>query len=126
MHSDKKQLEILLMEYFRESYADFPKGFVAPSESPDFIVSFKNHNLLGIELTRLYPGNATIPTAEQIALNAFRERIIELGKAIFEEHLPHKLFVKFLFSEKHNIEEDREMVLSVQLASIIREKVKRT
>ncbi len=102
----------------------FPKELLLTSESPDFIVSFKNHHLLGIELTRLYPGNAIVPTTEQIALNATRERIIELGKTIFEENLPHRLFVKFLFSEKYNIEEDREMVISVQLASIIRGKVK--
>ena len=124
MYPDKKQLEIVLLEYFRESYADFPKGIITPSESPDFVVSFKNHHLLGIELTRLYPGNATAPTTEQLTLDASRERILELGKSIFEAHLPNRLFVKFLFSDKHLIEEDREMVLSVQLASIIREKVK--
>ena len=124
MHSDKKQLEILLLEYFRESYSDFPKGILAPSESPDFIVSFKNHHLLGIELTRLNPGNAVSQTPEQIVETALREKIIELGQGIFEKHLPHRLFVKFLFSEKKKIEADCEMILAVQLSSIIREKVK--
>ncbi len=124
MYPDKKQLEILLLEYFRKSYTDFPRGIVITSESPDFIVSFKNHHLLGIELTRLNPGNAAQQTQQEIAATASQERIIELARNIFEEHLPHRLFVKFLFSEKAIIDTNREMLLSVQLSSIIREKVK--
>ena len=69
MQHDKKQLEILLMQYFRESYSNFPKGLVTPFESPDFIVSFKNHHLLGIELTRLFPGNAIPPDEREIKKN---------------------------------------------------------
>lgn len=124
MHPDKKQLEIVLLEYFRESYSDFPRGAIVPSESPDFIVSLKNHHLLGIELTRLNPGNAVIQSPAQIAAIASRERIIELAREIFEKHLSHRLFVKLLFAEKTNINVDREMVIAVQLSSIIREKVK--
>lgn len=124
MHPDKKQLEILLMEYFRESYTDFPKGIVTTSESPDFIVSFKNRHLLGIELTRLNPGYAVPQTSQEIAATTSRERIIELARELFEKHLHHCLFVKFLFSEKVIIDADREMILAVQLSSIIREKVK--
>ena len=124
MHQNKKQLEILLMNYFRESYIDFPKGIVAPSESPDFIVSFKNHHLLGIELTRLNPWNLATQTPEQIAETVSRGNIIELTREIFENHLPHQLFIKFLFSDKIKIGDSREMMLAVKLASIMREKVK--
>ena len=41
MQADKKQIEILLIDYFREYYEEFPKGKVVPSESPDFIVKMK-------------------------------------------------------------------------------------
>ena len=124
MHQDKKQLEILLLRYFRESYSDFPKGIVAPTESPDFIVSFKNHHLLGIELTRLNPGSVATQTPEQIAENLSRESLIDSTRMIFEKHLPHRLFVKFLFSDKIKIDRSREMILSIELASIIREKLR--
>ena len=124
MHQDKKQLEVLLLEYFRESYFDFPKGIVAPSESPDFIVSFKNHHLLGIELTRLNPWNLATQTPEQVAETVSRVNIIELTREIFEKNLPHRLFVKFLFSDKIKIYESREMISAIKFSSIIRERVK--
>ncbi|MBN2636876.1 MAG: hypothetical protein JXR61_11450 [Prolixibacteraceae bacterium] len=123
MHQDKKQLEVLLLEYFRKCFSDFPKGKVMASESPDFIVSFKNRQMLGIELTRLNPGNTISPSPEQIVEIISRESLIELARTIFEEHLPHKLFVKFLFSEKNKIEETRELMLAIKLVSLVREKV---
>ena len=48
----KKQLEVLLIHYFRECYPDFPKGKIIHSESPDFIVSVEKRNKTGIELTK--------------------------------------------------------------------------
>ena len=124
MNQVKKQLEILLLEHFRKSYAEFPKGIITPTESPDFIVSFRNHHLLGIEMTRLNPGNLALQTPEQIAETVSRENFIELTREIFEKHLPHKLFVKFLFSKKVKVGESREMMTAVKISSIIREKVK--
>lgn len=123
MHHDKKQLEILLLKYFRESYSDFPKGIVTPSESPDFIVSFKNHQLLGIELTRLNPGNLALRTPDKITQINIRERIIDLACEIFENHFPHRLFVKFLFSDK-TLEQSCEMILAVKISAVIQNKVK--
>ncbi|MDX9908322.1 MAG: hypothetical protein RBS23_02590, partial [Mariniphaga sp.] len=61
MQPDKKQLEVLLIQYFKDCYPDFPKGKIIPSESPDFILTLKSKNSLGIELTRLNPLNAREP-----------------------------------------------------------------
>ena len=37
MERVKKDKEKLVLQYFREKYADFPKGRLMKSESPDFI-----------------------------------------------------------------------------------------
>ncbi len=50
---DQKSEERLIMEYFRESFSDFPKGKLIQSESPDFILKPGPKKSIGIELTRL-------------------------------------------------------------------------
>lgn len=124
MPYDKKQLEILLMQYFRESYHDFPKGLLIPSESPDFIVTFKSRHQLGIELTRLFPGNAFEKGDAEIRKNEERERLIESVRELYESDTDMKLFVKFLFSEKTEIRPENELMAIVQVANIIRGAVK--
>jgi hypothetical protein len=123
MQPEKKQLEILLMHYFRECYPAFPKGRLVPSESPDFILTLKSRNNLGIELTRLNPLNAKEPDDAELLKNKSQERVIESAKTLFEGTSSLKLFVKFLFSEHKNIAEERELSVSVQLANIIRKTV---
>lgn len=46
--------ELLIMEQFRVEYADFPKGKLQKSESPDFILKVTTKNSIGIELTKLH------------------------------------------------------------------------
>lgn len=46
--------EMLIMEYFRNEYDEFPKGKLQKSESPDFILSVSPKNAIGIELTKLH------------------------------------------------------------------------
>lgn len=123
MQHDKKQLEILLIQYFRESYADFPKGILKPSESPDFIVQMKNRHDLGIELTRLNPANAEPPDDKDFYKIEARERLIERTKELFEQTSRLKLFVKFLFSENQKINSEQEIIRAVQLVNEIRKAV---
>jgi hypothetical protein len=123
MQPDKKQLEVLLMNYFRECYPGFPKGKLNPSESPDFILTLKSRNNLGVELTRLNPVNAKEPDEAELSKNKFRDKIIESAKELFEGTSSLKLFVKFLFSENEGIAEKREMSVSVQLANMVRQAV---
>lgn len=124
MQADKKQVEVLLIEYFRERYAEFPKGKVVPWESPDFIVKMKNAHLLGIELTRLNPANALPVSVEAQTEIEFREQLILKTKEYFEHSSQLKLFVKFLFSEKNKIAPERELALAVRMALLIKEQVK--
>lgn len=123
MQPEKKQLEILLMHYFRACYPAFPKGKLVPSESPDFVLTLKSRNNLGIELTRLNPLNAKDPDDAELLKNKSQERIIESAKTLFEGTSSLKLFVKFLFSENEKIAEERELTVSVQLANIVRQVV---
>lgn len=46
--------EMLIMEQFKNSYAEFPKGKLVKSESPDFIVMKTIKTSIGIELTKLH------------------------------------------------------------------------
>lgn len=124
MQHDKKQLEILLIQYFRKSYVDFPKGILKPSESPDFIVQMKNRHDLGIELTRLNPANAEpLDDKGSYEIEA-RERLIERTRELFEQTSQLKLFVKFLFSENQKINSEQEIMRTVQLVNEIRKTVK--
>lgn len=50
---NQKEEEKLVMQYFREFYAEFPKGKLSQSESPDFVLKPAPKKSIGIELTRL-------------------------------------------------------------------------
>jgi len=116
----KKQLEILLIQYFRECYSDFPRGKVVPSESPDFIVTLKSKNSLGIELTRLNPHNPKDPDQSEISQIHTCDKIIETALSLYEQSSGLKLFVKFLFSEKHPVPPEKEISTAAGIANIIR------
>lgn len=123
MQPDKKQLEILLVNYFRVCYEDFPKGQLIPSESPDFIIKMKNRHEIGIELTRLNPASKIIPDEYQVAQIQVKEKIIGLSQDLFEKSSSLKLFVKFLFSDTKEISEERQMSVAVQAVNLIRKAV---
>ena len=124
MQPEKKQLEILIMQYFKESYEDFPKGIVAPFESPDFLLKMKSKNVLGIELTRLNPGNASEPDESNLQEIIFQENLIQSTLELFQRGSGLKLFLKFLFSEEKKITPEKEMSVAVQMANIIRKIVR--
>lgn len=123
MQPEKKQLEILLVHYFRACFDDFPKGKLSPSESPDFVIKMKNRREIGIELTRLNPASRIIPDGNQLAQIQIREQIIGLSQDLFEKTSPLKLFVKFLFSDSKQIPDERQMSAAVQVVNLIRKAV---
>ena len=123
MQPEKKQLELLIMRYFREYYDEFPKGILRPSESPDFTINMKNHHVLGIELTRLNPGNAEVLNDSQQKVMQLREQFIGFAKDFFEQKSPLKIFVKFLFSEKNVISPERKLSVAVQTVTLIQNTV---
>ncbi|MBT3386222.1 MAG: hypothetical protein HN778_20815 [Prolixibacteraceae bacterium] len=123
MQPEKKQLEILIMRYFQESFADFPVGLVVPSESPDFLLKLKSKNMLGIELTRLNPGNASEPTNTYLQEINFQEDLIQTMLDIFVKKSGLKLFVKFLFSDKKKIAPEKKLMVAVHTVNILRKTV---
>lgn len=98
----KKQVEVLLMEYFRQTYPEFPKGRLVPSESPDFILRLKNRTSMGIEITRLYPSDQKfiiLPPEDAFIEMKFIDQVKEQISAYYNQ----PIFVKFLFHTGHNI-----------------------
>lgn len=120
MQADKKQLEVLLVEYFRNCFPGFPKGSLSASESPDFIVTLKNRHQLGIELTRLHPANHIYNDNSFSEENLFYDRLIDNVRGLVEKDIPHRMFVKFLFEKNGAAEEKLEIITAVQLAAAIR------
>jgi len=124
MQEVKKQLEVLLVNFFRECYGDFPKGNIVATESPDFVVKMKGAKTVGIELTRLNPGSALPDTAVKKEEIEFRDSLIEEMQELFESGSDMKLFVKFLFSENTTITPERELAVKARTVSLIRESIK--
>lgn len=118
MHYDKKQLEILIMEYFRQTSTGFPKAKVTPDESPDFIIHLNNRNKIGIELTRLHPTGNTSSNGINDIQTVINEDIVAMACDLFSRNSPLKLFVKVLFSAKTPIIEERKIAVAV-LCSIL-------
>ena len=115
MQDEKKQLEVLLINYFRECYDAFPKGRIVPAESPDFMIKAPSKRRLGIELTRLHSA---------VSPDEIKNGILKLSQELYERSDHHKLLVKVLFSDKHPINAESELALSARLANNIRNAVK--
>ncbi len=120
MQVDKKQLEFLLVHYFRESFSDFPKGELTASESPDFIITLRNRHQLGIELTRLHSANHVYPDTAFQNENLLYDRLVAKVQELVEKDLPHRMFVKFLFSGNHDLQTESELITAVHMANAIR------
>ncbi len=123
MQPEKKQLEVLMMHYFRECHPEFPKGQLIASESPDFILKLKTKQRIGIEITRLNPLNSRVPDMSLLEQQKIQDRIIESARLLFLQSSSLKLFVKFLFADAIPLEEEREISVTVSLADAIRKTV---
>ncbi|MBN2173567.1 MAG: hypothetical protein JW731_05515 [Bacteroidales bacterium] len=79
---NQKDEELVVMEYFRKNYPEFPAGRLIPSESPDFILKINSKKSIGIELTRLDNMAKTLPEKIQSTLNNKNDklRIYQNGK----------------------------------------------
>jgi hypothetical protein len=115
----KKQIEVLLMEYFRNAYPDFPKGKLIPSESPDFILGLKNRTSVGIEITRLYPSDQKNVLPPPID-SSIEMQFINKVKELVEGYNAQPLFVKFLFIKGHSINDSHILSAAIMTSVAIR------
>lgn len=116
---EKKHIEVLLMEYFRNAYPEFPKGKLMTCESPDFILSLSTRSSVGIEITRLYPadqGKVILPPGDSSAEMVFINKVREL----VEPYEQKPLFVKFLFSRRQQPDDSRMLSGAIMTAISIR------
>jgi hypothetical protein len=88
--------EIMILELFRKSYAEFPKGKLVKSESPDFILKINPRKSIGIEITRLHDGS--------LSKNNPGFPVAELTKKNIETTISHKE-EKLTLYQKKNISE---------------------
>jgi hypothetical protein len=51
---DKKEHESKVLQIFKDSVTDFPKGKIVRYESPDFLIRLNRKKVIGIELTELH------------------------------------------------------------------------
>lgn len=72
---DQKSEERLIMDYFRESFSDFPKGKLIQSESPDYILKPGPKKSIGIELTRLDQNAASLKEKIEATLKNKSDKI---------------------------------------------------
>ncbi|MCL1821361.1 MAG: hypothetical protein FWG22_00905 [Prolixibacteraceae bacterium] len=114
----KKQIEILLMNYFRQSFSEFPAGKVIPSESPDFIIRCSLRKMTGLELTRLHSPNMLKPSFA-VPENSPEMRFIRCVQNLVEEKEPRPLFVKFFFDAPPD--EKRMLAQAAKTALAIRQ-----
>lgn len=123
-YQQKKQLEALLVAYFKHGYPQFPEGKLVESESPDFLLALNSRLTLGIELTRLYPVSQRPLFEKEILQIKTEEELIENSRYLFEEKNALKCFVKFLFSTTDKIEPEQALTSSVRVFRLILDSVK--
>lgn len=77
---NQKDEERLVMNLFRSSYPEFPKGKIASGESPDFILRLSPRRSFGMELTQLF--QADNPISDILSLIKKKEEKIPLYQHI--------------------------------------------
>lgn len=82
----QKEEEKLVMQMFRKSYADFPKGRLVISESPDFILIINRHTRLGIELTQIDRGHHNLIGKIKARIEAKNKKISQYRTATTGMH----------------------------------------
>jgi hypothetical protein len=79
---DKKAIERLFLERFREVYSDFPPGQIVESESPDFLVCGPSRTI-GIEIERYVSGQGPTGSPER-EQEMIRDRILQTARTKYE------------------------------------------
>lgn len=119
---EKKQIEVILLEYFRQTFGEFPKGKILPSESPDFILKQSARSNIGIELTRLWHTGHTIN--QHSGSNLFEIKFIEKVKEHVELYFSAPIFVKIQFAQKQFHDNSFLLSGSIRTAVEIRNSVR--
>jgi len=81
---NQKEEEKLVMQYFRKSWNDFPKGKLVVSESPDFILRINPKKSIGIELTRLPESNSFTESLIEILEKKEQKLRLYMGQGFIE------------------------------------------
>lgn len=116
----KKQIEIVLMDYFRQSFSEFPAGRIVAAESPDFILRHSVRRATGIELTRLHSSNI-FKSPFAVPEESPEMRFIRNVENLVQGKEPRPLFAKFYFDAP--VDERRIPAQAAKTAVIIRREI---
>jgi len=109
---EKKREERKFLEYFSRLYDDFPKGKIAETESPDFIVSPGPKQRLGIEITRLTQAKIENEKFSPARVNNHENDVLQKAQKIYNLNDDTvSLFLSVAF--KSDIEIDDEETVSI-------------
>jgi hypothetical protein len=79
----KDREEQAILNYFRETYEEFPKGKLLKSESPDFILRVNRKKTIGIELTKLFKHRPDRDRIPQKRPRELYKRIVSEARVLF-------------------------------------------
>ncbi len=82
---NQQEEEILILEYFKQNFDEFPNGKIIKSESPDFIIKENRKRTIGIELTRLDPVASSLKYKIEHTLQNKNSKIVLYQKMKLDE-----------------------------------------
>lgn len=120
---DKKELEQMHLDCFREAYGRFPEGKVESGEAPDFSILAPGRKL-GIETTQLFRpvSSGSRPMQEQETL---QQKVVDSAKNIFEECRSAGLDVCVFFNTHVLLSKRGVGPLARKMATLVAENVPR-
>ncbi len=110
--SDKKTEERNILEYFSRLYDDFPRGKIAETESPDFIVSPGPKQRVGIEITRLTQAKIENQKFSPARVNNHENDILQEAQKIYN-HKYDSVSLALSVGFKTNVEIDAEETVDI-------------
>lgn len=99
----KSQEEWLVMRSFRGNYADFPKGKLTKSESPDFVLKINTDKSIGIEVSRLYKNHVLGNNESEM------RSVIHRAQELYFDHFKFPVFAWVYFNDQFNSPINQEL-----------------
>jgi hypothetical protein len=118
--NNRKQEEKSFLTCFSKAYAEFPKGKIKDSESPDFIISLSNKRKLGIELTRLTQPNSENSEFNVSQIDSLEKRICKEAQKIFESGNDIPLYLSIFFHDNIRVTNNEIIDIAEKIAVDIR------
>jgi len=118
----KSQEEKLILKYFSSEYADFPKGKLVKTESPDFILKLNPKRSIGIELTRLYQPKSNNQEFKPKQVESLEKKIVGKAQKTYESNNKYKLYLTVFFSSTFKISKSQTTPFENEITQLVHKK----